>query len=78
MPKAEMSGRAVRECIAVLRERRQHIPTRQLYEIIQQRGIQLGGSTPVTSLSSYLSRTPGIIADRILGWGLEEWNDRLR
>ena len=76
VPKGGMSGRAVQECIAILRERREHIPTQRLYELIQQRGIRLGGQSPVAALSGYLSRTPGVIADKMgrRGWGLEEWN----
>jgi hypothetical protein len=76
VPKGGASGRAVQECISVLRERKQHIPTRELYEIIQQRGIQLGGASPIAALSGYLSRTPGVVADKLRrrGWGLEEWD----
>jgi hypothetical protein len=73
MPKGGMSGRAVQECIAILRERKERIPLRKLYELIQQRGIHLGGKSPINSLSGYLSRTPGLTGDKTLGWGLQEW-----
>jgi hypothetical protein len=72
-PKGGASGRAVRECFAILRERKQPVPTRELHEILKQRGIHLGGISPVASLSGYLSRTPGLVADRTLGWSLTEW-----
>jgi hypothetical protein len=74
-PKGGMSGRAVRECIAILRERKRRIPVRELNDLILQRGIRLGGQSPINSLSGYLSRTPGLIGDKTLGWGLEEWRD---
>jgi len=74
-PKGGISGRAVRECIAILRERKERIPLRQLYELIQQRGIHLGGKSPINGLSGYLSRTPGLVGDKTLGWALEEWGD---
>lgn len=72
-PKGGMSGRAVQECIAILRERRKPIHTKELSEMIGQRGFRLGGANPLQSLSGYLSRTPGLIANRSVGWSLEEW-----
>ena len=72
-PQGGMSGRAVRECIAMLREHGRPIQTGRLYELIQQRGVRLGGKNPAQALSGYLSRTPGLTADRSVGWSLEEW-----
>jgi hypothetical protein len=73
-PKGGVSGQAVQECIAILREHRKPIPTKHLLEMIQQRrGLKIGGRDPSQSLSGYLSRTPGVISDRKLGWSLEEW-----
>jgi hypothetical protein len=72
-PQGGMSGRAVQECISILRENGKPIQTKKLFEMIQQRGVRLGGANPAQALSGYLSRTPGLIADRSAGWSLEEW-----
>jgi hypothetical protein len=72
-PRGGMSGRAVQECIAILRERGHPIQTKELYALIERRGIKLGGKTPIGSLSGCLSRTPGLVADRSRGWSLIEW-----
>jgi hypothetical protein len=72
-PQGGMAGRAVQECISILREHRKPMHTKDLSEIIGQRGIHLGGANPLQSLSGYLSRTPGLLADRSVGWSLEEW-----
>lgn len=72
-PRGGMSGRAVQESIAILRERGTPIHTKELYALIGQRGIKLGGKTPIGSLSGCLSRTPGLVADRSRGWSLIEW-----
>lgn len=73
IPQGGMSGRAVRESIALLRERNHPLHTREIYEILEKRGITLGGTNPINALSGYLSRSPGLIADRSTGWSLEEW-----
>src|ERR1700730_8898070 len=54
-PKGGMSGRAVQECIAILRERRKPVHTKELFEMIGQRGFQFGGANPLQALSGYLS-----------------------
>ena len=71
-PQGGMSGRAVQECIAIIRERGQPVHTSELYRLIAERGVTLGGKNPAQALSGYLSRTPGLIADRSRGWSLEE------
>lgn len=73
-PQGGMSGRAVSESIAVLRERGHPIGTNDLLKIIEDRGVRLGGAKPANALSGYLSRAPGLTADRTFGWSLEEWN----
>jgi hypothetical protein len=73
IPMGGMSGRAAQECISILRESGKPIHTKTLFEMIEQRGIKLGGANPLQALSGYLSRTPGLIADRSVGWSLEEW-----
>jgi hypothetical protein len=72
-PQGGMSGRAVQECISILRESGKPIHTKTLFEMIQQRGVRLGGANPAQALSGYLSRTPGLVANRSIGWSLEEW-----
>jgi hypothetical protein len=73
IPHGGMSGRAVQECISILRETGKPIQTKTLFDMIQQRGVRLGGANPAQALSGYLSRTPGLIANRSAGWSLEEW-----
>ena len=73
VPQGGMSGRAISKSIAALRERGHPIPTTELLKIIEGRGVKLGGAKPVNALSGYLSRTPGLSADRTLGWSLDEW-----
>jgi hypothetical protein len=73
VPQGGMSGRAINESIAVLRERGHPIRTNDLLKIIEDRGVRLGGAKPANALSGYLSRAPGLTADRTLGWSLEEW-----
>jgi hypothetical protein len=72
-PRGGMSGRAVQECIAILREHHQPMHTAELHKLLLDRGIRLGGKNPAQALSGYLSRTPGLIADRSRGWSLIEW-----
>jgi hypothetical protein len=77
-PQGGMSGRAVKECKAILRERGRPVKTKELFDLIQQRGIRLGGANPCQALSGYLSRSEGLISDRTVGWSLEEWNTQKR
>jgi hypothetical protein len=72
-PQGGMSGRAVQECIAIIRERGQPVHTNELHRLIAERGVTLGGKNPAQALSGYLSRTPGLVADRSRGWSLAEW-----
>jgi hypothetical protein len=73
-PKGGIGGRAVQECVTILRDKRQYMMTRKLHDLLQERGIHLGGDNPVGTLSSYLSRTPELVSDRTAGgWGLKEW-----
>lgn len=75
VPKGGMSGRAVRECVEILRAQNRRIPTDRLLEMLQERGIRIGGDKPRNSLSGYLSRTPEVDSDRSAGgWGLKEWS----
>lgn len=65
----------VREVRKVLMERGSPTPTKVLVLELEKRGIQTGGKTPVTNLSSALSRFKSIFqADRSEGWSLVEWN----
>ena len=65
----------VREVRKILTERGSPTPTKVLVLELERRGIQTGGKTPVTNLSSALSRFKGIFqADRSEGWSLVEWS----
>jgi hypothetical protein len=72
-PKSGISGKAVRETLVLLRERREPIRTRDLVAILRARGIEVGGKDPVVNLSGYLGRVPELIASRSVGWALREW-----
>jgi hypothetical protein len=72
-PRGGMSGRAVQECISILRERHEPIHTTELHALIVDRGIRLGGKNPAQALSGYLSRTPELVSNRSQGWSLREW-----
>ena len=74
-PKGGMSGRAVQECISILRERHEPMHTTELHALIVDRGIMLGGKNPAQALSGYLSRTPEAVSDRSRGWSLLEWQE---
>jgi hypothetical protein len=71
-PRGGISGRAVQESIAIIRERNQGMQTKDLSALLESRGIRLGGKNPVGALSGYLSRTPEVVSDRIRGWILKE------
>jgi hypothetical protein len=73
VPKGGVGGAAVRETLAILRERRQPIRTRELIEILNSRQIVIRGKNPVIYLSSYLCRVPDLVSDRANGWSLREW-----
>jgi hypothetical protein len=64
---------AAREVIAVLRERREPVQTKELLSVLRTRGIEIPGQNPVSNLSGYLSRSPDLLADRAVGWSLREW-----
>jgi hypothetical protein len=72
-PQGGMSGRAVQECMAILRERGGPVHTGELSRLITERGIRLGGQNPANALSGYLSRSPELVASRSMGWSLKEW-----
>jgi hypothetical protein len=72
-PKGGVGGSAARHAVAIIRERGRPIPTRDLVELLKERGVNLGGNNQITTLSSYLSRTPELKADRSQGWSLKEW-----
>lgn len=61
---------------SMLESERRYIRTRDLVVELTKKGIDVGGSNPVTNLSGFLSRSEDLYNDRTLGWGLAEWKDR--
>lgn len=74
-PRGGVSGAAVRASVEAIRERKQHIHTRELLEILAKQGIQVGGSNPVGNLSGFLSRSEELRNSRARGWGLANWEE---
>ncbi|WP_132092870.1 HTH domain-containing protein [Caulobacter sp. BK020] len=69
-------GRAVaaaQMAVEVLREERRPLHTRELLEALGKRGLVFDSQNPITNLSSALSRSDELIADRSTGWKLREW-----
>ncbi|MGF7211591.1 hypothetical protein GGE65_006208 [Skermanella aerolata] len=60
---------------SMLESERRFIRTRDLVGELMKKGIDVGGSNPVTNLSGFLSRSEDLYNDRTLGWGLAEWKD---
>lgn len=74
-PRGGVSGAAVRASAEAIRERKKHIHTRELLDILARQGIQVGGSNPAANLSGFLSRSDELKNSRSHGWGLAEWGD---
>ena len=72
IPQGGIGAQAIRLAIEMVRERGQPIPTRELVDMMKDRGLDVGGNNPITTLSSYLSRAPELSADRSRGWSLTE------
>lgn len=51
------------------------VKTRELLAIMSQRGFEVGGQDPVSTLSARLSRSQHIVNDRALGWMTKEMAD---
>lgn len=71
-----VSGEALSICLIHLRETGKPARTRDLLDIVEQKGIQLGGRNPAANLSSLLSRETTVYSDRIRGWCLREWESK--
>ena len=63
--------------IEILREEKKPLRTRDLIERIEKLGILVPGKDPVANLSSMLSRSDELMADRTAGWSLKAWADAL-
>lgn len=72
-----VSSTAVRASVEAVRERKKHIHTRELLEILARQGVQIGGNNPAANLSGFLSRSDELKNNRSHGWGLAEWGDTL-
>lgn len=60
-----------------LREVRRRVSTVDLLDVLGAKGIQVGGDKPRNNLSGILSRAEGLTNDRVRGWGLSEWDQRV-
>lgn len=64
---------AAQMAVEILREKKRPLHTRDLLDEMNQRGLVFDSLNPVTNLSSALSRSGELIADRSTGWRLVEW-----
>ena len=62
-------------CIEIITAREGPVRTRELVAELTKRGIDIGGTNPVTNLSGALSKSPHLINDRVNGWSLAEWEE---
>lgn len=72
-PQSGMSAKVVSAAVSYLRETGHPAKTRVLLPIIEEKGYTIGGRDPVAGLSSILSRSGELVADRTVGWRLAEW-----
>jgi hypothetical protein len=61
--------------VELLREAGQPIPTVELRLLLQDRGIEIGGKDPNSTLSARLSRAPLLYNHRGRGWWIKELAD---
>ncbi len=73
--RANSGSMLVSACVEIIRlsGRRQH--TRRLVAELAKRGLHVGGVNPVTNLSGALSRSEDLVANRLEGWGLKDWQN---
>lgn len=57
---------------AIIVELGRPVPTREMLEQLEARGVIVGGQDPSATLSARLSRAPSIIGERGSGWRLRE------
>ena len=75
-----VSGSAVTEVIAHLRDVGRAVKTRDLVPILKAKDIRVSAlqDREVTVLSGYLSRAPELVGNRTEGWWLAEWGGPVR
>jgi hypothetical protein len=64
-----------REAANVIRELQRPVSTRDLLTMLMQRGIEVGGKDPLSTLSARLSRAPTLANKRGEGWIMRDWAD---
>jgi hypothetical protein len=67
----------VTAAIAILRERGHPLPTRELLPLIVQHGIEVGGKSPIATLSARLSGAKGVLQMSAGRWNLIEHSEAL-
>lgn len=59
----------------LLSELKRPVPTRELVMFLAERGYEVGGQEPVSTLSARLSRSQRFVSDRKYGWMTKEMAD---